>query len=128
MLARGEDRYATLKSTGAPAPLFTSVRRFKGVLLCHRNFAANTVQLARWCCLKKRTDALTAAHQPRLQCVCGIFGPMLYGLPWPSPGVKNLPDCLKMFRPTVMVLVPLYVETFHRRIWEKAQKRARKAS
>ena len=38
------------------------------------------------------------------------------------PGIKSLPASLKLFKPTVMVLVPLYVETFVKRIWDTAKK------
>ena len=128
LLARGEDRYTNLEiDRERPcAIMFTSgtTGASKGVLLCHRNFAADTVAACQMVLFKKEDLMLSLLPiNHAYECVCGIFGPMLYGSTVAfCPGVKHLPDCLKMFRPTVMVLVPLYVETFHRRIWEKAKK------
>jgi long-chain acyl-CoA synthetase len=133
LLARGEDRYSGIEiDRERPcAILFTSgtTGASKGVLLCHRNFAANTVAACQMVLFKKEDVMLSLLPiNHAYECVCGIFGPMLYGSTVAfCPGVKHLPDCLKLFKPTVMVLVPLYVETFHKRIWEKAKKEGKEA-
>jgi long-chain acyl-CoA synthetase len=133
LLARGADRYAALEiDRERPcAILFTSgtTGASKGVLLCHRNFAANTVAACQMVLFNKEDVMLSLLPiNHAYECVCGVFGPMLYGSTVAfCPGVKHLPDCLKLFRPTVMVLVPLYVETFYKRIWEKARKEGKEA-
>lgn len=38
-----------------------------------------------------------------------------------NDSLKNVVANFKKYRPTALVLVPLYVETFHRRIWSKAK-------
>ena len=44
---------------------------------------------------------------------CGIFGPMYWGVAIAfCDGLKNLPECLALFKPTNMVLVPLFPEPF----------------
>jgi long-chain acyl-CoA synthetase len=128
LLAHGEDRYSDLEiDRERPCSiLFTSgtTGASKGVLLCHRNLAANTVAACQMVLFKKEDVMLSLLPiNHAYECLCGIYGPMLYGSTVAfCPGVKQLTDCLKLFRPTVMVLVPLYVETFHKRIWDKAKK------
>ncbi len=128
LLERGEDRYSGIgiDRERTCSILFTSgtTGLSKGVMLCHRNLAANTVSAGELV-YATSSDVLVSVLpiNHAYEDMCGIFCPMHYGCSIAfCPGVKNLPDYLQMFRPTVMALVPLYVETFHRRIWEKARK------
>jgi long-chain acyl-CoA synthetase len=57
------------------------------------------------------------------EAVAGVFCPLLRGSTVAfCAATKRLSDCLKLFAPTVMVLVPLYLETFVKRIWDNAAK------
>lgn len=111
--------------------LFTSgtTGNSKGVMLCHRNLAANVVSACELVLFKPEDVLLSVLPiNHAYEDMCGIFGPMHYGCAIAfCPGVKNLPDCLQLFRPTVMALVPLYVETFYKRIWEKARKQGKES-
>ncbi len=128
LLERGEDHYSgiVIDRERVCSILFTSGTTgfSKGVMLCHRNLAANTVAACQMVLFRKEDTMLSLLPMNHAyECVCTIYGPMLYGSTVAfCSGVKQLPDCLKLFRPTVLVLVPLYVETFHKRIWEKARK------
>lgn len=105
--------------------LFTSgtTGKSKGVMLCHRNLAANVVSACEN--VKFEPDDVAVSILPihhAYEDMCGIFGPMNYGSCIAfCEGIKYLPDALALFKPTFMVLVPLYVETFYRKIWDAAR-------
>ena len=109
------------------AILFTSgtTGRSKGVTLSQRNLAANV----RMACqlVTYRPDDVMLSILPMhhtYEAMAGLLCPLYYGACVAfCPGPKALPACLKLFAPTVMVLVPLYVQTLHRRIWQEAAKR-----
>lgn len=121
-LARGTDRYAAVElDPGAVCSiLFTSgtTGTSKGVLLSHKNFTAN-IKGACELVLFRPEDTLVSVlpiHHA-YEDMAGIFCPLYYGCTiglCPSP--KALPKCLNAFQPTILCLVPLYVETFHSKI------------
>ncbi len=133
LLEQGIDRYSGIEidRERTCSILFTSgtTGASKGVMLCHRNLAANTVSACELVLFRPNDVLLSVLPiNHAYEDMCGIFGPIHYGCTIAfCPGVKNLPDCLQLFRPTVMVLVPLYVETFYKRIWEKAKKQGKES-
>lgn len=119
---RGNDRYAhvTLDPTAVCSILFTSgtTGTSKGVLLSHRNFTAN-IKGACELVLFEPDDTLVSVLpiNHAYEDMAGIFCPIYYGCTIGfCPGPKMLPKCLEVFQPTILCLVPLYVETFHARI------------
>ncbi len=133
LLEKGTDRYSGIEidRERTCSILFTSgtTGASKGVMLCHRNLAANTVSACELVLFRPNDVLLSVLPiNHAYEDMCGIFGPIHYGCTIAfCPGVKNLPDCLQLFRPTVMVLVPLYVETICKRIWEKAKKQGKES-
>jgi long-chain acyl-CoA synthetase len=131
LVANGEDRYSGIEidRESTCSILFTSGTTgvSKGVMLSHRNLAANTVSACELVLFKPEDVLLSLLPiNHAYEDMCGIFGPMHYGCTIAfCPGVKHTADCLKLFRPTVMALVPLYVETFNKRIWENAVKKGK---
>ena len=131
LVDNGEDRYSGIEidRESTCSILFTSGTTgvSKGVMLSHRNLAANTVSACELVLFKPEDVLLSLLPiNHAYEDMCGIFGPMHYGCTIAfCPGVKHISDCLKLFRPTVMVLVPLYVETFNKRIWENAIKKGK---
>ncbi|MGI6168576.1 MAG: AMP-dependent synthetase/ligase, partial [Christensenellales bacterium] len=131
LLAAGQDRYSSIEidRERACSILFTSgtTGLSKGVMLCHRNLAANTVSACELVLFTPDDTLLSILPiQHAYEDMCGIFGPIYYGSAIAfCSGVKQLAACLQLFKPTVMVLVPLYIETFHKRIWEAAEKQGK---
>ena len=104
--------------------LFTSgtTGTSKCVMLCQENIfsvvtsACETVDFSK--------DDLIVSLLPlhhTYELACSMAG-MNYGMTIAiNDSLKNVVANFKKYRPTALVLVPLYVETFHRRIWAKAR-------
>ena len=104
--------------------LFTSgtTGTSKCVMLCQENIfsvvtcACETVDFSK--------DDLIISLLPlhhTYELACTMAG-MNYGMTIAiNDSLKNVVANFKKYRPTALVLVPLYVETFHRRIWAKAR-------
>lgn len=128
LLQQGNDRYSNIEIDRERecSILFTSgtTGLSKGVMLTHRSLAANIVS-ASGLVLYKPDDVLLSIL-PIHHCfemMAGILIPIIHGSTIAfCPGIKQLPACFELFRPTFMVLVPLYLETFYRRIWDTAKK------
>ncbi len=107
--------------------LFTSgtTGTSKGVMLNQRNICA---------VMKDIHPVLTPiCTEDRLLCVlpihhtyemsAGILAPMIYGAEMCiSDGIKYVSKNLKQFKPTVMALVPLFVQTFYKTILKNVKK------
>lgn len=104
--------------------LFTSgtTGTSKCVMLCQENIfsvvtsACETVDFSADDLI---VSVLPLHHTYELAC---IMAGMNYGMSIAiNDSLKNVVANFKKYRPTALVLVPLYVETFHRRIWAKAR-------
>ena len=133
ILSSGIDKYSgiELDREKVCSILFTSgtTGKSKGVMLCHRNLAANVVSACEN--VKFETDDVLVSILPihhSYEDMCGIFGPMNYGSCIAfCEEIKRLPDALALFRPTIIVLVPLYVETFYSKIWKAAKEKGQES-
>jgi long-chain acyl-CoA synthetase len=109
--------------------LFTSgtTGASKGVMLTHKSLAADIVAACKNILYKEEDTLLSVLPiHHSYEDVGGIFSPILRGCTIAfCPSVKQLPACLSVFRPTIMVLVPLYLDTFHKRIWDTAKKQGK---
>lgn len=126
-LSQGEQVWRPLDRDAPCAILFTSgtTGRSKGVTLSHRNLAAN-VRMACQLVTYTQEDVMLSIlpMHHTYEAMAGLLCALYYGACIAfCPGPKALPACLKLFSPTVMVLVPLYVQTLHQRIWQEAAKR-----
>lgn len=128
IVSSGVDKYSELEiDPEKPCSiLFTSgtTGKSKGVMLSHKNFAANVVSACEL--VKYTTEDVFVSILPihhAYEDMGGLFCVMYQGSCIAfCEGVKKLMDALALFKPTKMVLVPLYIETFYNRIWEKARK------
>ena len=131
MLASGTDRYSdiVIDRRRTCTILFTSgtTGQSKGVMLTHTAIAADTLAASEFV-LYTEDDVLVSilpVHHS-YEAVAGIFSSLLRGSAIAMcPGIKQLPAYLKTFRPTIMVLVPLYLETFISRIFDTAKKQGK---
>ncbi|MBQ9941711.1 MAG: AMP-binding protein [Christensenellaceae bacterium] len=134
LLEHGDSRFdkVTLRPEDLSVILFTSgtTGTSKGVMLSVRNQLVNT-RAACDSMLFTAEDTLLSVlplHHAYEQ-VCSIFGPVYYGCRIAfCPGIKNIPGCLAEFGPTIMILVPLYLETFAKRIADGAKKQHKERS
>jgi len=133
IIAQGMDKYSGIEidRERTCAILFTSgtTGGSKGVMLSHRNLASNIVSAAELILIKPEDVLLSVLPiHHTWEATGGILGPISRGATIAfCESIKTLPACLKLFKPTVMVLVPLYVETFHKKIWEAARKQGKEA-
>lgn len=131
VIKNGEDRYSSIEidREKACSILYTSgtTGTSKGVMLSHRSLASNVVAACQTILYKQEDTMLSVlpVHHS-YEDNGGIFSPILRGCTIAfCPGVKQLSACLAEFKPTIMVLVPLYLETFYKRIWDGARKRGK---
>jgi len=130
-LARGNDCYdhVVIDPDETCSILFTSgtTGTSKGVLLGHGNFTAN-IKGASELVLYRPEDVFVSVlpiHHA-YEDMAGIFCPLFYGCTIGfCPSIKKLPKCLEVLKPTVLCLVPLYVETFHGRIMRAVKESGR---
>ncbi|NTU89116.1 MAG: AMP-binding protein [Actinobacteria bacterium] len=123
----GNDLFSDVEIDGQQtcSILFTSgtTGTSKGVMLSHENITSN-INAAGELVLFHQEDVMLSIL-PLHHCfedLCGLFGAFYYGASVAlCPGVKYLPKYLETFSPTVMVLVPLYIETFHSKIFHAAE-------
>lgn len=99
----------------------------KGVLLSHSNFAAN-IKAACELVLFRPDDTLVSVlplHHA-YEDMAGIFCPIYFGCTVGfCSGLKMLPTCLEACKPTILCLVPLYVETFRAKIMRAVKESGR---
>lgn len=107
--------------------LFTSgtTGRSKAVMLSQNNLMANTKAACELVLFTPQDVLLSVLPlHHAYEDMCGLFGPLYHGAticfcPW----IKDLPRCMELFSPTVMVLVPLFIERFLGKIWAAARER-----
>ena len=128
IIEQGSDQYSKIEidCDRTCTILFTSgtTGDSKGVMLSHRCLAANIVSACELILYTPEDTMLSVLPiHHTYEAMAGILCPINRGSTIAfCEGIKSLPACLALFKPTVMVLVPLYVETFCRRIWDTAKK------
>jgi long-chain acyl-CoA synthetase len=122
LMGEGEDSYdsVVIDPDETCSIQFTSgtTGTSKGVMLSHRNLTAD-IKGACELVLFTPDDTLLSIlpiHHAYEE-MAGIFCPLFFGCTVAfCPGPKSLPRCLTAFKPTILCLVPLYVETLCNRI------------
>ncbi len=107
--------------------LFTSgtTGTSKGVMLCQRNLTAaiNTSCQTMAYDDKNRFVSVLPPHHT-YEMTCGEFGAMnIGGEIMINDSLKRVMKNFSTFKPNALVLVPLFVETMHKRIWDEIRKR-----
>lgn len=97
----------------------------KGVMLSHESIAADIVGSCRLFRLEGNTIVVLPFHHA-FGLVVGVLMLFHYGQTiFINKSLKTLLKDLQTARPQTMFLVPLFVETFSRQIWENARKEGR---
>jgi len=128
LLEEGADRYdsAPVDLEKCCAILFTSgtTGTSKGVMLSQKNLihAINGSHA----CTSFSTDDVILSVLPihhTYEMTCGILTPLLIGATvCINDSLKYIVRNLQLFQPTGLVLVPLFVTTIYKKIWETARK------
>ncbi len=96
----------------------------KGVVLSQRNIISSVRSSARM--LDFTPDDVLLSVLPvhhTYEMTCGILTPILLGVRvCINDSMKYLTKNLQLFRPTALILVPLFVSTVYKRIWDTATK------
>ncbi len=96
----------------------------KGVVLSQRNIVSSIKSSARMLDFSSEDVLLSVlpAHHT-YEMTCGILTPILLGCEvCINDSMKYLTKNLQLFKPTVLILVPLFVTTVYKRIWDTATK------
>lgn len=95
----------------------------KGVMLSHKNIARNTYGA----CLNLESKGDTLLLLPLYHTfglVAGVLINMLYGrMVFINGSLRHLVDDLQEAKPTILFLVPLFVENFYRNIWKSIEEK-----
>lgn len=96
----------------------------KGVLLSHKNIASainSSSAMLEFHPSDVLLSVLPTHHTYEM--TCGILTPMLVGATvCINDSMKHLLKNFKLFKPSVLILVPLFVTTVYKRIWDTARK------
>lgn len=109
------------------AILFTSgtTGTSKGVMLSHRNIA--TAINGSWRMIDVGPDDVLVSVLPihhTYEMTCGILTPLLVGCTvCINDSLKNVMRNFQYYKPTILILVPLFVNTIYKRIMDTARKK-----
>ena len=117
-------------TTKMSALLFTSgtTGSSKGVMLSEKNICTviNGINPTLWQLTPEDTllSVLPVYHTYEMS--CGILAPMIYGCTiCISDGIKYVGKNIKQFSPTLMTLVPMFVNQLYKNIWKSAKKQGK---
>lgn len=132
LLEAGNKAFEELKlDVDAPAAIFftsgTTGKR-KAVMLSHRNMAADINGSCALFVLEGNTYEVLPFHHA-FGLIVGVWMVFHYGYTtYLSLSQKRIKKELALVKPQTMMLVPLYVETFHKQIWNEAKKNGKDAA
>lgn len=96
----------------------------KGVMLSHKNIAADLMSMVTMIHIKKEDiffSVLPIHHT--YECTCGFLCPLFRGAAVAyCEGLRYIVKNLGEAKPTVFLCVPLIMESMHRKIWSQAKK------
>jgi len=126
LLEEGDKRYENVQMEPEElcALVYTSgtTGLAKGVMLSQKNILANILFAPKSVDIDGDSLSVLPIHHT-LECSLGILCEMYLGLNITlNNSLKYVADNLKLIKPHNLVLVPLFVETLSKRVWDEAQK------
>ena len=97
----------------------------KGVMLSHKNFALDAYASCRNCKVDGDTLLLLPLHHT-FGLVAGVFATMLYGdTIYINTSLRNLSSDFIKAKPQYLFLVPLFVETLYKNVWNTVEQKGK---
>ena len=99
----------------------------KGVMLSERNLVTSTID----CCSIMKVDvndfyvSVLPFHHTYEFTISQLALPNTGGTTFINDSIKNTLRSFAKYKPTMLILVPLYVETMHKRIWAEIAKKGK---
>ena len=124
LLEKGNRCYldSVIDANAMSALLFTSGTEGapKGVMLSHRNLCFDLSEMCRMIYIDEKDVFLSILPlHHAYECTCGFLCAVYRGCTLAfSRGLRHLSAELREVRPTLLLCVPLLLETFYRRVWE----------
>jgi len=129
LVSAGREKYAADPNPYHTAPIdadklalmvFTSgtTGEGKGVMLCQRNFLSDLSDIIPYIDFADKTVGVLPPHHTYGSSVMFIGHVMIGTEIYISSGLRYIQKELQMESPGHLVLVPLYLETFYRKIWD----------
>ena len=119
--------YCVIDDKGAAALLYTSgtTGSAKGVMLSHKNLACDAVAACQHVGIFGSNMLVLPLHHS-FGLVAAVCSMLLKGSEiFINTSLKNVLSDLQKYQPSNMFLVPLFVETFYKKVWETAAKQGK---
>jgi len=123
-IASGESHYSEIEidTEKCCAIIFTSgtTGTSKGVMLCQKNLCSNTMSAANAIDFIERGTRLVSVlpMNHTYEVTCSHLAAQYYGaVTFLNDSLKYVLRNFQKFKPQILVLVPLFVETMHKKIW-----------
>lgn len=129
LLTQGDNHYVTeaVDPEKMCVILYTSgtTGNSKGVMLCQKNLVSVIYGAMQAIRLKRVTLSVLPIHHT-YENTCGILTTLYDGITICfNDSLKYLTENIQLFKPSMLILVPLFVEAMYKKIWEKAKKTGR---
>ncbi|HMM31345.1 MAG TPA: AMP-binding protein [Clostridia bacterium] len=129
LISRGDQRYTDrpIDREKAVAILFTSgtTGANKGVMLSHKNICANVDNILKVAPCEPDSISMLPFHHT-IELNCHILPGILHGMDiYLCASLKRLTDTMKMVKPGMSVVVPLFLETVYKTIWAETKRQNR---
>ena len=126
LISRGDRRYTDrpIDRENAAAILFTSgtTGANKGVMLSHKNICANVDNLLKTAPNEPNSISILPFHHT-IEMNCHILPGILIGADiYLCASLKRLTDTMKLAKPGMSLVVPLFLETLYKTIWTEAKR------
>jgi len=124
LLEKGDDSFSRVEihNNAVCAIIYTSGTSGtpKGVMLSHANIASNVAAAVKAVHFAPGDVFLSVLpYHHTYECTCGLMVVMLWGACICfNDSIRNIQKNLARYKPTAMLMVPLYIETFYKKIMD----------